>query len=103
MVTTRTSASGDQESIPAPSSGRTIRGRGSGRGRGRGRGQGRGRITAPVEGQVPIATQGRDRTISPDADAIHGDVQDRVKGDGPAQAPPSIITTQCFKIPWLVC
>ncbi|KAG5590138.1 hypothetical protein H5410_040652, partial [Solanum commersonii] len=52
-----------------------------------------GRIAASVKGQVPIATQGRDRTVPPDADVIHGDVQDRVEGDGLAQAPPNIIAT----------
>ena len=41
--------------------------------------------------QVPVATQGRDRTVPPDADVLHGDVQDRVEGDGPAQAPTSTI------------
>lgn len=56
-----------------------------------------------MDGQVPIATQGRDRTVPPDAEVIHGDVQDRVEGDGPAQAPTSTIVPQCFKIPWLVC
>ena len=43
--------------------------------------------------QVPVATQGRDRVVPPDAEVIHGDVQDRVEGDGPAQAPPSTIVT----------
>ena len=99
MARNRTSASGGQDPIPAPASGNTIRGRG----RGRARGRGRGRIAAPVGGQVPIATQGHDRTVPPDADVLHGDVQDRVEGDGPAQAPPSTIVPQCFKIPWLVC
>ncbi|KAG5629835.1 hypothetical protein H5410_001552 [Solanum commersonii] len=75
MVRTRTSASGYHEPIPASAYVSTIRGRG----RGRGRGQGRGR--------------GRDRTVPPDADVIHGDVQDRVEGNGPAQAPPNIIAT----------
>ena len=41
--------------------------------------------------QVPVATQGHDRTVPPDAEVIHGDVQDRVEGDGPSQAPPSTI------------
>ena len=41
--------------------------------------------------QVPVATQGRDRVVPPDAEVIHGDVQDRVEGDGPAQAPTSTI------------
>ncbi|KAG5630967.1 hypothetical protein H5410_002684, partial [Solanum commersonii] len=40
---------GDQEPIPSPATGSTIRGRG--RGRDRGRGRGRGPIAAPVEGQ----------------------------------------------------
>ena len=53
MARNRTSASGGQDPIPAPTSGNTIRGRG----RGRARGRGRGRIAAPVDGQVPIATQ----------------------------------------------
>ncbi|KAH0641990.1 hypothetical protein KY290_033590 [Solanum tuberosum] len=53
--------------------------------------------SAPVEGQVPIATQGHDRTVPPDADVIHGDVQDRVERDGPAQAPPSIIASPVFQ------
>ena len=79
MAKTRTPASGGRDPIPAPTSGSTIRGRG----RGRARGRGRGRIAAPVEGQVPIATQGRDRTIPPDAEVIHRDVQHRVEGDGP--------------------
>ena len=57
MARNRTSASGGQDPIPAPASGNTIRGRG----RGRARGRGRVRIAAPVEGQVPIATQGRDK------------------------------------------
>ena len=52
---------------------------------------------------VPVATQGRDRAVPPDAEVIHGDVQDRVEGDGPAQAPPVLLSPQCFKIPWLVC
>ncbi|KAG5616600.1 hypothetical protein H5410_016424 [Solanum commersonii] len=60
MVRTRTSASGDQEPIPVPAFGSTIRGRGRGR--------------APIEEQVPIATQGRDKTVPPYADVIHGDV-----------------------------
>ncbi|XP_049378050.1 uncharacterized protein LOC125842778 [Solanum stenotomum] len=89
MVRTRTSASGDHEPIFAPASGSTIRGRDTGRGRGRGRG----RIAASMEGQVPIATQGRDRTVPPDANVIHGYVQDCVEGDGPVQAPPSMIAT----------
>ncbi|KAH0633269.1 hypothetical protein KY284_036055 [Solanum tuberosum] len=50
-------------------------------------------MAAPVEGQVPIATQIHDRIVPPDADVNHGDVQDRVERDGPAQAPPSIIAT----------
>ena len=44
-----------------------------------------------MDGQVPIATQGRDRTVPPDAEVIHGDVQDRVEGDGPSQAPTTTI------------
>ena len=43
--------------------------------------------------QVPVATQGRDRAVPPDAEVIHGDVQDRVEGEGPAQALPSTIAT----------
>ena len=87
MARNRISASGGQDPIPV--SGNTIRGRG----RGRARGRGRGRIAAPVDGQVPIATQGRDRTVPSDAEVIHGDVQNRVEGDGQAQAPPSTIVT----------
>ena len=87
MTRNLTSASGGQDPIPAPASRNTIRGRG----RGRARGRGRGRVAAPVDGQVPIATQGHDRTVPPDADVLHGDVQDHVEGDGPAQAPTSTI------------
>ncbi|KAH0644564.1 hypothetical protein KY284_032448 [Solanum tuberosum] len=79
MVRTRTSASGDHVPIPAPTSGITIR------------------------GQLPIASKSHDRKVPPDTNVIHRDVLDRVEGNGPAQAPPSIIDTQCFKIPWLVC
>ena len=79
MARNRTSASGGQDPIPAPASGNTVRGRG----RRRARGRGRGRVAAPVEGQVPIATQGHYRTVPPDAEVIHGDVQNRVEGDGP--------------------
>ena len=86
MARNRTSASGGQDPIPAPASGNTIRVRG----RGRARGRGRGRVAAPMDVQVPVATQGHD-TVPPDAEVIHGDVQDRVEGDGPAQAPTSII------------
>ncbi|XP_069154563.1 uncharacterized protein [Solanum lycopersicum] len=84
MERNRTSASGGQDPIPAPSSGNTIQDRG----------WGRGRVAAPMDGQVPVATQGRDRTIPPDAEVIRGDVQDRVKGDGLAQAPPCTIVPQ---------
>ena len=87
MVRNRTSTSGGQDPNPAPASRNPIRGRG----RGRARGRGRGRVAAPVDGQVPIATQVRDRTVPPDAEVIHGDVQDRVEEDGPAQAPTSTI------------
>ena len=87
MARNRTSASGGQDRIPAPASGNTVQGRG----RRRAQGRGRGRVAAPVDVQVPVATQGRDRTIPPDAEVIHGDVQDRVEGDGPAQALPSSI------------
>ncbi|KAH0729429.1 hypothetical protein KY289_000617 [Solanum tuberosum] len=73
--------------ILVPASGSSIRGRG----RGQGQGWGKGRIIAPVEGQVPIATQGHDRVVPHNIDVVPGDVQDRVEGDGPAQAPPSII------------
>ena len=97
MARNHTSTSGGQD--PNPASGNPIRGRG----RGRARGRGRGRIAAPVDGQVPIATRGRDRTVPSDAEVIYGDVQDCVEGDGPAQAPPSTIVPQCFKIPWPVC
>ncbi|WMV32713.1 hypothetical protein MTR67_026098 [Solanum verrucosum] len=48
--------------------------------------------------QEPIHVHASGSTIQ---DVIHGDVQDRVERDGPTQAPPSIIATQCFKIPWL--
>ena len=99
MARNRTSASGGQDHIPAPASGNTIRGRG----RGRARGRVRGRVAAPVDVQIPVATQGRVRTVPLDAEVIHGDVQDRVEGNGPAQAPTSTIVPQCFKIPWLVC
>ena len=47
--------------------------------------------------QVPVTTQGRDRTVPPDAEVIHGDVQDRVEGDGPALAPPSTIVPQVLQ------
>ena len=87
MERNRTSTIGGQDPIPAPASWNTFRGRG----RRRDRGRGRGRVAAPVDGQVPIATQGHDRTVPPDADVLHGDVQDRVEGDGPAQAPTSTI------------
>ena len=87
MARNRTSASGGQDPIPAPASGNTVRGRGRGRARGRGSGP----VAAPVDVQVPVATQGRDRTVPPDAEVIHGDVQDRVEGHGPAQAPTSTI------------
>ena len=87
MARNRTSASGGQDHIPAPAAGNIVRGRG----RRRARGRGRGRVTAPVDVQVPVATQGRDRDVPPDAEVIHGDVQDRVEGDGPAQAPTSTI------------
>ena len=53
-------------------------------------------------GQVPIATQGHDRTVPLDADVLHGDVQDCVEGDGSSQAPPSTLVPQCFKIHWLI-
>ena len=46
-----------------------------------------------MDGQVPIPTHGLDRTVPPDADVIHGDVQDCVEGDGLARAPSSIIAT----------
>ena len=93
MARTRTLASGGHDPISAPASGNTIRGRG----RRRARGRGRGRVAPPVDVQVPVATQGRDRTIPPDAEVIHGDVQDRVEGDGPAQAPPSTIVPQVLQ------
>ena len=44
--------------------------------------------------QVPRPTQGHDRIVPPDANIIHGDVQDRVEGDGPGQAPSIIATTE---------
>ncbi|XP_069149036.1 uncharacterized protein [Solanum lycopersicum] len=87
MARNRTSASGGQDPIPVPASGNTIRGRG----RRRARGWGRGRVATPVDVQVPVATQDRDRAVPPNGEVIHGDVQDRVEGDGPAQAPTSII------------
>ena len=80
MARNRTSASGGQDPITAPASVNTIRGRG----RGRARGRVRGRVAAPVDGQVPVATQGHDRTVPLYAELIHGDVQDRVEGDGRA-------------------
>ena len=46
-----------------------------------------------MEVQVPIVTQGRDRTVPPDVEVIHGDVQDYVDGNESAQAPPSIFVT----------
>ncbi|KAG5599198.1 hypothetical protein H5410_030568 [Solanum commersonii] len=69
MARTRTSVSGDQEPIHV------------------------GDELELEVGQVPIATQGHDRTVPPDADVIHKDVQDHIEGDGPTQAPPSIIAT----------
>ena len=87
MARNRTSASGGQDPIPAPASGNTVRGRG----RRRARGRGRGRVVAPVDVQVSVATQGRDRDVPHDAEVIHGDVQDRVEEDGPAQDPISTI------------
>ncbi|KAG5586026.1 hypothetical protein H5410_046460 [Solanum commersonii] len=38
-----------------------------------------------------------DRTVPPDENIIHGDVQERVERDGPAQAPPSIIATRLLQ------
>lgn len=89
MARTHTPTSAGRDPIFAPAFGNTIRGRG----RGRTRGRAKGRIAALVEGQVSIATKGCNRTIPPDTEVVHGDVQDRVKGDGPAQAPPSTIAT----------
>ena len=86
MARNRTSASGGQDPIPAPASGNTVRRRR----RRRAQGRGRGRVAAPVDVQIPVATQGRVRTVPLDAEVIHGDVQDRVE-DGPAQAPTSTI------------
>ncbi|XP_015075330.1 uncharacterized protein LOC107019314 [Solanum pennellii] len=71
MDRTCTPASGGQNPIPALASGNTIRGRG----RRQAQGRGRGRIATLVE------------------EDIHGDVQDRVDGDEPAQDPPSTIVT----------
>ena len=93
MARNRTSASGGQDRIPAPASGNTVQGRG----RRRARCLGRGRVAAPVDVQVPVATQGRDRAVPPDAEVIHGDVQDRVEGDGPALDPPSTIAPQVLQ------
>ena len=42
--------------------------------------------------QVAISFKGRDRTVPLDADVIHGDVQDRVEGDGLVGALPSTIS-----------
>ena len=99
MGRTRTPASGGQNPNHAPASGNTIQGRG----RRRARGRGRGRVAAPVDVQVPVATQGRDRTVPPDAEVIHGDVQDRVRGVGQLRLHLVLLSPQCFKIPWLVC
>ena len=68
MARNRTSASGGQDPIPAPASGNTVRGRR----RRRAQGRGRGRVAAPVDVQVPVATQGRDRTVPPDAEVFMG-------------------------------
>ena len=87
MARTRTPTSGGQNPIHAPVSGKTIRGRG----KEGARGWGRGRITAHVKGQVLIATQGRDRTIPPDTDVIHGDLQDRVERMGQIRLHPVLL------------
>ncbi|TMW86843.1 hypothetical protein EJD97_020817 [Solanum chilense] len=89
MARTRTPASCCHNPIRAPTSGNTIRGRG----RRQAQRRGRGCIATPVEGKVPIVTQGRDSTVLHDVEDIHGDVQDCVNGDEPAQAPPSTIVT----------
>ena len=83
MARARTSTSGDQEHFHVTASRRTIQDRDKGQDRGRGRG--RGRIVPPLEGQVAIATSGRNRTVPPDVDVICWDVQDYVEGDGPGQ------------------
>ncbi|XP_069152883.1 uncharacterized protein [Solanum lycopersicum] len=51
---------------------------------------GRDPIPAPVSGTL---SEGRDRIVPFDADVFHGDVQDCVEGEGPAQALPSTIAT----------
>ena len=66
---TRTTASGGKNPIPALASTNTIRGRDKRKAQGRGRG----RIAAPVVGQGPIVTQGRDKTVPSDVEVIHGD------------------------------
>ncbi|KAH0698597.1 hypothetical protein KY284_012812 [Solanum tuberosum] len=79
------------EPIHEPASRITTRGRG--RERGQDRGQGRECIATHVEGQVPTATEGHGSAVPPIADVTHRDVQDRVKGDGPAQAQLGFIAT----------
>ena len=46
-----------------------------------------------MEGKVPITTKGRNRTVPPNVEVVNKDVQDLVKGNGPAQAPPSTFVT----------
>ena len=87
MAKNRTSASSGQDPIPAPASGNTVRGRR----RRRAQGRGRGRVAAPMEGQVPIATQGRNRTIPLDAEVVDVDMQYHVEWDESTQAPPCTI------------
>ena len=99
MARNRTSASGGQDPIPAPASGNTVRGRG----RRRARGRGRGRVAAPVDVQVPVATQGRDRTVPPDAELFMGVYKIVSRGMGQLRLHPVLLSPQCFKIPWLVC
>ena len=99
MARNRTSASGGQDPIPAPASGNTVRGRG----RRRARGRGRGRVAAPVDVQVPVTTQGRDRIVPPDAEVVMGMCKIVSRGMGQLKLQPVLLSPQCFKISWLVC
>ena len=99
MARNRTSTSGGQDLNPAPASRNPIRGRG----RGRARGRGRGRVAAPVDGQVPIATQGRDRTVPPMQRLFMGMCMIVSRGMGQLLLHPVLLFPKCFKIPWLVC
>ena len=44
-----------------------------------------------MDGQVPIATHGRDKTVPPDVKVIHGDVQDLFEGDGQLRLHPVLL------------